>query len=406
MIEVAERDGRLKPGGTIIEATAGNTGLGLALVAQAKGYRIILVVPDKMSTEKILHLKALGAEVHITRSDVGKGHPAYYQDYAARLAAEIPGSFFADQFNNPANPAAHEQSTAPEIWAQTAHAVDAIVVGVGSAGTITGLTNFFRRASPNTEFVLADPVGSILTDYVTTGRFGEAGSWAVEGIGEDFVPPIADLSGVKHAYAISDKESFATARELLRSEGILGGSSTGTLLAAALRYCRAQTTPKRVVSFVCDTGTRYLSKVYNDNWLIDQGLISRPAYGDLRDIIARRFEEGSVISVALDDNLQTAFQRMRYAEISQLPVIEKGRIVGLIDESDLLLRVQADQRSFQGTVASAMTEALETLRPDASLEALQRILDRGLVAIIADEQGFHGLITHFDLLNYLRKKIA
>ncbi|UCV05601.1 pyridoxal-phosphate dependent enzyme [Dechloromonas denitrificans] len=411
MIEVAERDGRLKPGGTIIEATAGNTGLGLALVAQAKGYRIILVVPDKMSTEKILHLKALGAEVHITRSDVGKGHPAYYQDYAARLAAEIPGSFFADQFNNPANPAAHEQSTAPEIWAQTAHAVDAIVVGVGSAGTITGLTNFFRRASPNTEFVLADPVGSILTDYVTTdyvttGRFGEAGSWAVEGIGEDFVPPIADLSGVKHAYAISDKESFATARELLRSEGILGGSSTGTLLAAALRYCRAQTTPKRVVSFVCDTGTRYLSKVYNDNWLIDQGLISRPAYGDLRDIIARRFEEGSVISVALDDNLQTAFQRMRYAEISQLPVIEKGRIVGLIDESDLLLRVQADQRSFQGTVASAMTEALETLRPDASLEALQRILDRGLVAIVADEQGFHGLITHFDLLNYLRKKIA
>ncbi|UCV09949.1 pyridoxal-phosphate dependent enzyme [Dechloromonas denitrificans] len=406
MIEVAERDGRLKPGGTIIEATAGNTGLGLALVAQAKGYRIILVVPDKMSTEKILHLKALGAEVHITRSDVGKGHPAYYQDYAARLAAEIPGSFFADQFNNPANPAAHEQSTAPEIWAQTAHAVDAIVVGVGSAGTITGLTNFFRRASPDTEFVLADPVGSILTDYVTTGRFGEAGSWAVEGIGEDFVPPIADLSGVKHAYAISDKESFATARELLRSEGILGGSSTGTLLAAALRYCRAQTTPKRVVSFVCDTGTRYLSKVYNDSWLIDQGLISRPAYGDLRDIIARRFEEGSVISVALDDNLQTAFQRMRYAEISQLPVIENDRIVGLIDESDLLLRVQADQRSFKGTVASAMTEALETLRPDASLEALQRILDRGLVAIIADEQGFHGLITHFDLLNYLRKKIA
>lgn len=406
MIEVAERDGRLKPGGTIIEATAGNTGLGLALVAQAKGYRIVLVVPDKMSTEKILHLKALGAEVHITRSDVGKGHPEYYQDYAARLAAEIPGAFFADQFNNPANPAAHEQSTAPEIWAQTAHDVDAIVVGVGSAGTITGLTNFFRRASPHTEFVLADPAGSILTDYVTTGHFGTAGAWAVEGIGEDFVPPIADLSQVKHAYSIPDQESFAAARELLRSEGILGGSSTGTLLAAALRFCRAQTTPKRVVSFVCDTGTRYLSKVYNRNWLIDQGLISRPTYGDLRDIIARRYEEGSVISVALDDNLQTAFQRMRYAEISQLPVIENGRIVGLIDESDLLLRVQGDQQGFKESVASAMTEALETLRPEDSLSALQQVLESGLVAIIADERGFHGLITRFDLLNYLRKKIA
>ncbi len=306
MIEVAERDGRLKPGGTIVEATAGNTGLGLALVAQTKGYRLILVVPDKMSTEKILHLKALGADVHITRSDVGKGHPDYYQDYAARLTAEIPGSFFADQFNNPANPAAHEQSTGPEIWAQTNHAVDAIVVGVGSGGTIAGLTRFFRRASPATEFVLADPAGSILADYVTKGTFGEAGSWAVEGIGEDFVPAIADLSAVKRAYSIPDRESFATARDLLKAEGVLGGSSTGTLVAAALRYCREQTTAKRVVSFVCDTGTRYLSKVYNDNWLIDQGLIGRQVYGDLRDIIARRFEEGSVISVTPGDNLQTA----------------------------------------------------------------------------------------------------
>ena len=406
MIEAAENDGRLQPGGTIVEATAGNTGLGLALVAKAKGYRIILVVPDKMSSEKILHLKALGAEVHITRSDVGKGHPEYYQDYAARLAAGIPGSFFADQFNNPANPAAHEESTGPEIWAQTGHALDAIVVGVGSSGTLTGLTRFFRHASPKTEFVLADPVGSILTDYIEKGRFGEAGSWAVEGIGEDFVPPIADLSGVKHAYSIPDKESFAAARELLRAEGILGGSSTGTLLAAALRYCRAQTEPKRVVSIVCDTGTRYLSKVYNDNWLIDQGLIGRIHYGDLRDLIARRFEDGSVISVSPADTLQTVFQRMRYAGVSQIPVIEAGRIVGLVDESDLLLRVQADPASFNHPASSAMTQALETLRPEASLAALQAVLDRGLVAIVADETHFYGLITRFDLLNHLRKQFA
>ncbi len=334
MIEAAERSGQLTPGGTIVEATAGNTGLGLALVARAKGYRIVLVVPDKMSTEKILHLKALGAEVHITRSDVGKGHPDYYQDYAARITRETPGAFFADQFNNPNNPAAHQQSTGPEIWAQTAHDLDAIVCGVGSGGTLTGLTHFFRDVNPELEFVLADPAGSILCDYVQSGTHGVAGSWAVEGIGEDFVPAIADLSGVRAAYTIPDAESFAAARALLRAEGLLGGSSTGTLVAAALRYCWAQTRPKRVVSFVVDTGTRYLSKVYNDNWMHDQGLLPRPHYGDLRDLIARRFEEGAVIHAIPTDSLKTVYQRMRLADVSQLPVLADGRIVGLIDESD------------------------------------------------------------------------
>lgn len=405
MIEGAERGGRLGPGGTIVEATAGNTGLGLALVARLKGYPIVLVVPDKMSSEKILHLKALGADVRITRSDVGKGHPAYYQDYAARLAGEIPGAFFADQFGNPDNPAAHRRSTGPEIWAQCGHEVDAIVCGVGSSGTLTGLTQFFREVDPEVEFVLADPVGSVLAEYVRSGTVGEAGSWAVEGIGEDFVPPIADFSSVRHAYSIPDAESFAAARELLRAEGVPGGSSTGTLLAAALRYCREQTTPKRVVSFVCDTGTRYLSKVFNDDWMIDQGLLQRERYGDLRDIVGRRYEEGSVVEVTRDDTLQTVFHRMRSSGISQLPVIEKGRIVGLIDESDVLLRVQGDPSQFGARAETAMTQALGTLPPDAGLDALRAVLDRGLVAIVADDEHFHGLITRFDLLNHLRRTL-
>jgi len=403
MIEAAERDGRLRPGGTVIEATAGNTGLGLALVARAKGYRVVLVVPDKMSNEKVLHLKALGAEVHTTRSDVGKGHPAYYQDYAARLALEIPGAFFADQFNNPANPLAHETSTAPEIWQQCGHDLDAIVIGVGSAGTVTGLTRFFRRVQPQLEFVLADPVGSILRDQVLTGTHGSAGSWAVEGIGEDFVPPIADLSAVRHAYSIPDAESFAAARELLKAEGLLGGSSTGTLLAAALRFCREQTSPKRVVSFVCDTGTRYLSKVYNDAWMIDEGLLAQRSYGDLRDLIARRVEDGSVVSVGPQDTLLTAFQRMRLADVQQLPVLDEGGLVGVVDESDLLLHVQEDAARYGDPVRSAMSSSLQTLAPDAGLPALRRVLDSGLVAIVADASGFHGLITRFDLLNHLRR---
>jgi len=406
MIEAAERDGRLKPGGTVVEATAGNTGLGLALVARAKGYRVVLVVPDKMSTEKVLHLKAMGAEVNVTRSDVGRGHPDYYQDRAAVMARDIPGSFFADQFNNPANPLAHETGTGPEIWHQTGHDVDAIVVGVGSGGTLTGLTHFFRKVQPRLAFVLADPVGSILAEYTRSGAIGQAGSWAVEGIGEDFIPAIADLSGIRTAYSIDDEESFGAARELLKREGILAGSSTGTLLAAALRYCREQTSPKRVVSFVCDTGTRYLSKVYNDSWMIDQGLLARHQFGDLRDLVARRPEEGSVVSVSPDDTLLTAFQRMRLAEVSQLPVLSDGQLVGLVDESDLLLSVHQDAERFRSPVRSAMTDAPSTIAPTASLAELEAVLDRGLVAIVADAQGFHGLITRFDLLNHLRRTLS
>jgi len=285
MIEAAEAEGHLQPGGTVVEATAGNTGLGLALVAGAKGYRVLLVIPDKMSQEKISHVKALGAEVRITRSDVTRGHPEYYQDVAARLAQEIPGAFYVNQFGNPANPLAHERTTGPEIWEQMRHDVDAIVVGVGSGGTLTGLGRFFNRVKPRRgiEMVLADPTGSILYEYVKTGKLVESGSWAVEGIGEDFVPEIADMSLVTDAFEIDDEESFATARELLRKEGIFGGSSTGTLVAGALRYCRQQTKAKRVVSLVPDTGNKYLSKMYSDFWMAEQGFIHRPPHGDLSE---------------------------------------------------------------------------------------------------------------------------
>jgi len=212
MIEDAEKRGKIKPGDTLIEATAGNTGLGLALVAAKKGYRLLLVIPDKMSREKIRHLKAMGAQIVMTRSDVDKGHPDYYQDYAKRLSTEIPNAYYIDQFNNPANPLAHETSTGPEIWQQLTHQVDAVVVGVGSGGTIGGLTRFFAKVNQKLEIVLADPQGSVLVDYVKNGPLGKAGSWLVEGIGEDFIPSQADFSLVKNAYTISDEESFQTCR--------------------------------------------------------------------------------------------------------------------------------------------------------------------------------------------------
>ena len=405
MIAAAERDGRLPPGGTVVEATAGNTGLALALVATLKGYRTLLVVPDKMSREKILHLKALGAEVVMTRSDVGRGHPEYYQDVAARLAAERPGAFFVNQFANPANPAAHEGSTGPEIWEQMEQRVDAVVCGVGSGGTLAGLTHFFQRVAPATKMVLADPAGSILVDYLRTGEVGPAGAWLVEGIGEDFIPPIADLSGVREAYSIPDAESFATARELLRAEGILGGSSSGTLVAAALRYCRSRSAPERVVTFICDTGAKYLSKMYNDFWLADQGLVERPTAGDLTDLVSRRFAEGAVVTIAPGDTLLTAYGRFKLYEVSQLPVLEDGKVTGIVDESDVLLAVVREPARFAEPVSGVMSTKLETVSPDAPIEILLEIFERGHVPIVVAGGVFLGLITRIDVLNYLRLRL-
>ncbi|HVX95635.1 MAG TPA: cystathionine beta-synthase [Polyangia bacterium] len=412
MIEAAERDGRLSPGALIVEATAGNTGLGLALVAARKGYRLLLVIPDKMSQEKIFHLRALGAEVRITRSDVGKGHPEYYQDLAARLAREM-GGFYVNQFENPANPLAHETTTGPEIWRQTEGRLDAVVCGVGSGGTITGLSRYFARAASNVDIVLADPAGSILAEYIKTGKVGQAGSWLVEGIGEDFVPSIADLSRVKHAYTISDEESLTTARALLRGEGILAGSSSGTLVAAALRHCRAQTEPKRVVTFVCDSGNKYLSKMFNDYWMRDQGFLRGPQQGDLRDLISRS-ASGAIVAVKPDDTLMMAYARMKLYDVSQLPVLDRDEpserhIAGIIDEWDLLHAVSQDlnndQEVFRRPVREFMTSRLETVSPSASVTDLVPVFEKGMVAIVVENGRFLGLITRIDVLNYLRRRL-
>jgi cystathionine beta-synthase len=406
MIEAAEREKRLPKNGLIVEATAGNTGLGLALVAAQKGYRLKIVVPDKMSQEKIFHLKAMGAEVVLTRSDVGKGHPEYYQDLAARIAAETPGAYYIDQFANPANPLAHERTTGPEIWEQMEHDVDAVVCGVGTGGTITGLSRFFSKVNPRTEMILADPTGSIVACYVKTGEIKkEVGTWLVEGIGEDFIPPVADLSGVKKAYSIPDKEAFLTCRELLEQEGIMAGTSSGTLIAAALRYCREQTAPKRVVSFVCDSGNKYLSKVYNDYWMLDHGFIEREQHGDLRDLIARRHREHAVATVGADETVLAAYQRMKLYDVSQLPVMQDGRIAGLVSEEDILLEVLENPAHFGEPVAEAMERRLVTVPPDAKIEELTKIFERGLVAIVVDGEEFLGLITRIDLLNWLRRKM-
>ena len=411
MIEAAERRGDIQPGATLVEGTAGNTGIGLALVAQQKGYKLILVIPDKMSREKIFNLKAMGAEVVLTRSDVPKGHPEHYQDLAARLARETPGGYFVNQFGNRDNPDAHEQGTGPELLRQMADVggVDAVVVGSGSSGTVTGLSRCFAEHAPEMELILADPEGSILAEFAMHGTtHGPAGGWQVEGIGESSAPPvIADFSRVAKAYSISDQESFLTARELLAKEGILGGSSTGTLLAAALRWCREQTEPKKILVFVPDTGNKYLSKLYNDYWMLDNGFFEREQHGDLRDLILRPFSQKDTVVLAPGDKLVTAYQRMKLYEISQLPVMEGDRIVGILDESDVLLHVYGEEARFNDPVSTAMTSKLDMLDVKSPVEALLPVFDRGQVAIITEGAGekFLGLITRIDLLNYLRRRV-
>jgi cystathionine beta-synthase len=404
MIDEAERRGEIKPGDTLVEATAGNTGIGLALVAAQKGYRLILVLPDKMSQEKIFNLRAMGAEVVLTRSDVRKGHPEYYQDLGRRIAEE-QGAYFINQFGNSDNPLAHETTTGPEIVEELDGNLDAIVLGVGSSGTVTGLGNYLKNHAPHVDLVLADPEGSVLTDYINKGELHAGGSWLVEGIGEDFIPSIADFSKVTKAYAISDAESFATARELLMKEGLLAGSSSGTLVAAALRYCREQTVPKTVVSFACDTGNKYLSKLYNDFWMEDQGFITREQHGDLRDLIGRPHGERATITVGPTDIVTTAHNRLRNAGFSQLPVMDEGRLVGVITEDTIIQFVFGRPDLMTAPVADAMESAFIKLDKETSVNNLVAMLHVQPYAAIMDGEDFLGLITRSDVLNYLRRQL-
>jgi cystathionine beta-synthase len=405
MIAAAEAEGFLKPGGTIVEATAGNTGLALTLVGQAKGYKVLLVIPDKMSKEKIQHLRAMGADVRLTRSDVPHGHPEYYTDMAERLAQQIPGGFYVNQFANDANSLAHFQTTGPEIWEQMDGDIDAFVAGIGSGGTITGIAQYLKSMGSKAEIILADPVGSTLAGIVNDGVPGPEGSYTVEGIGQNFVPDTARMELIDKAYSIPDAEAIATVREVLLKEGILAGSSSGTLIAAALRWCREQTEPKRVVTFVCDTGAKYLSKVYNDAWLADQGLGDQPMHGDLSDLISRKYEKGDVVVAGPDDTLDTAFKRMRGADVSQLPIIQDGRLVGILDESDIVHVMHTDEITrearFKKPVGSVMTRDLDTVQVGEPLEALIPLFDRDRVAIVLDGEKFVGLITRTDLINHL-----
>jgi cystathionine beta-synthase len=403
IIEQAEKDGLLKPGGTIVEATAGNTGIGLALVGVLKGYKVILVIPDKMSREKILHLKAIGTEIIFTRSDVSKEDPEYYHNIAEKIVNETPGAFYANQFGNPANAKAHEETTGPEIWEQMNHDVDAFVAGVGSGGTLSGVGKFFKNVSPSTQIVAADPEGSIIFDAVKKGTFSyEGGSWFVEGIGEDFIPDVLDLSYIDDAVTIPDSKAFDTLDILLKKEGILAGSSAGTLVAGAIEWCKAQKEPKRVVSLICDTGNKYLSKAFDDAWLSNNGLSVRNLRNDLSDIVVMRADKQQIVSVKENDTVLIAYNRMRNSDFSQLPVLDNDKLIGTINENDILNYCGENKDGFSHSIDRAMSDNLHKIDCKSSIDDLSSLLNKDSFAMIMEGETFIGIVTKVDLLAYLK----
>lgn len=394
MVEAAERDGLLKPGGTIVEATSGNTGVGLAMVAAVKGYRCIFIMPDKMSTEKTQLLRAYGAEVVMTPSSAESNSPEGYGGVAARLTSEIPNAWQPNQFANLENPDYHYQVTGPEIWKQTEGKVTVFVAGIGTGGTISGVGRYLKEQNPDIKVVACDPEGSILSG-------DQPKPWAVEGIGEDYVPKTLNPQVVDEWIRVSDSESFNVARDMARREGLLVGGSCGTAMAAGLRYAQ-RLGPDDVVVVLCpDTGRNYLSKMYSDEWMIERGFM-KPAVQPhtVGELLAKR---GNVPVIAVDpeDKAENAIALLRRHDISQLPVIEDGKVVGCIRELTVarLLHQATDPR--QVSVGTIMARPMPTVDEHVDLDEVYRVLSSGDSGVVVTHGGKVGaVVTRIDLINF------
>jgi cystathionine beta-synthase len=394
MIAEAEQQGTLRPGGTIIEATAGNTGVGLAMVAAVKGYRCIFVLPDKMSNEKILLLKAYGAEVVITPTSVPPDSPESYNGVADRLTREIPGAWRPNQFTNLANPDIHYRTTGPEIWDQTKGKVTVFVAGVGTGGTISGVGKYLKERNPKIKIIGADPEGSVLSG-------GSPKPWKVEGIGEDFVPKTFSSKYVDDWVRVGDAESFHVARELARREGMLLGGSTGTNVAAALRYARRLEPRDLVVALGCDTGRNYLSKFFDDGWLAENKLtFTEPPAHSLGDLLKKRGER-KLVTITPDASAEQAIQLMEATGISQLPVIDAGKPVGSVQEVSLARILHDGKDPSQVTINDLMARPLPTLDIHTHLDEAYRLLLAGYTGVLATSDGrVVDIVTRIDLIHY------
>jgi cystathionine beta-synthase len=398
MIEEAEQTGILKPGGTIVEATAGNTGLGLALVGAVRGYRCIFVMPDKMSEDKIRLLRAYGAEVVITPTNVPPDSPESYNGVANRLAREIEGAWRPDQFANMANPQVHYEHTGPEVWEQTEGRVTVFVAAAGTGGTISGIGAYLKERNPQIRVVGADIEGSILSG-------GAPKPWKVEGIGEDFVPKTLNAQVIDEWIRISDAESFATARRVAREEGILLGGSSGTCLAATFRYALRCTSQDLIVALCPDTGRNYLSKMYDNAWMAQHGFTDRPpeivTVGDLLSTIGR---EGKLISLTPKDTLQKAADIFRERGISQLPIVENGEMIGAVEEITIIRALHQGLPPAEIRLRDIMARPLPRLDVGVLLQEAYRLLLAGNPAVVVVKEGkLVSIVTRSDLMNYYQR---
>jgi cystathionine beta-synthase len=405
MLEAAEREGRIKPGGTIIEGTSGNTGMGLALAAAIKGYKCIFTMPDKMSQEKIDALRALGAEVIVTPTQVDHHDPRSYHSVAERLSREMPNSVFPNQYQNPANANAHYQTTGPEIWEQTEGKLTHVVVGVGTGGTITGVARFLKERKPGIQIIGADPAGSIFAEMFRTGKKPQPQPYKVEGIGQDEMPGNVDFSVIDEIHAVSDKDAFLRTRWLARTEGIFAGGSAGAALHVALETAQKLGEDDIIVVIIPDSGTRYLSKIYNDNWMKENQFLAPVVHVRARQVVKDKVRAKELVSIPLGITVQEAVNLMREHDISQVPMIEGGEVVGSISEARILDILVSDPAARLKPVVEYMEKPCPVVGENASLTEVAELMDRETPAILVRQKdGAFDIITKSDLIFFLTRK--
>jgi len=403
MVEAAEKAGKLKPGGTIVECTSGNTGVGLAMVAAVRGYRAVFCMPDKVSIEKVNLLKAFGAEVVLSPTAVAPDSPESYYQVARRIAAERPGAFLTDQYSNPANPEAHYRTTGPELWEQTGGRITHFVAGMGTGGTISGVGRYLKEKKSSVRVVGADPVGSILKAYKETGTITEAHTYKIEGVGEDFIPGATDFSVVDEVIACGDRDGLNTTRRLAREDAIFTGGSGGMAAWVALQVAKKLGPDELVVVLLPDTGERYLSKVHNDAWMRDNHLLD-PRATRVQDVIGakggRRLP--SLLRLDVGEPLRRALTLVEQHEVTQLPVFRGSELVGTVYDSDLLKTVLQDPSALDRPVEKLMTEPLPVVQADAPVDDVTRLLASRNSAVLVRENGaVTGILTRFDMLQFI-----
>jgi cystathionine beta-synthase len=411
MLRRAEEDG-LKPGGTIVEATSGNTGASLALLAALRGYKCVFIMPDKMSQEKISHLRAFGARVVVCPTAVEPDDPRSYYQTALRIARETPNCFYANQYHNPANPEAHYMSSGPEIWQQTGGDFDVFCAGMGTGGTLSGIGKYLREKKPGIKMVGVDPVGSLYYDFVKQGRITKAFSYKVEGIGEDFFPSTMNLKILDDIVRVDDKECFLMTRDLTRCEGLFVGGSGGAAVAGAMKYARAMVErgestgpdgkrPARILVFLADGGHKYLSKIFNDDWMRENGFLEdAPGIGTVADMLQGK---KALVTARPEARLREVIDQMKTLGISQLPVVERGKMRGIVAEVDLLRALVTGGKTLETPITEVVEDDYATVTPNTKIELLQGVLADAKVAIVQDRDEVVGIVTKIDLIDFLAK---